>query len=172
MAEKFNIAKKWWFWVIIGVVVVGTIGIVAGTSKTSSGTTNKTENKTYGLNETVTVNDLVFKIESVYDTKQVGSQYVGESTENNFAVVTFEVKNLANSEKTVMSENFKYYRGSSVYEASSAGIYLDEGFYVLKEIGSGLSKKFSVVYEIPTSHESSDYILVKDSYKTEKIFLK
>lgn len=172
-----NVAKKWWFWVIIGVVGLAVIGSVVGTvtkgNSNSSSTTNNTTTKTYGMNETVVVKDLEFKITGVTDTKHVGSSYLGKDTDANFAIVTIQIKNTSSSEKTVYSDNFKYQRGESVYEASSAGAYAgDNGFYVLKEIGAGLTKTLDVVYEIPSTHEATDYILAKDSYKSEKIYLK
>ncbi len=174
--KKFNIAKKWWFWVIIGVLVVGTIGAIAGAGSSNSSNNNNNNSSnatTYGMNEVVSVRELEFKVTDVYDTKRCGSEYVGQSTENNFAVVTFQIKNLTTNEKTITSNNFKYYRGVNEYEASSAGIYLGEnGFYVLEDIGAGLTKTIVVAYEIPTTHEANDYILAKDSYKTEKIYLK
>jgi hypothetical protein len=173
--KKFNIAKKWWFWVIIGVTVIGVVGIIAGTgsSSNSSSTDNSSKAKTYGMNETVVVRNLEFKVTGVTDTKHVGGEYLGEDTDANFAIVTIEVKNTSNSEITLYGDNFKYCRGESVYEASSAGIYAgDNGFYTLKEVGSGLTKTLDVVYEIPSTHEATDYILAKDSYKTEKIYLK
>ena len=49
---------------------------------------------------------------------------------------------------------------------------LDNVFYVVQSVGAGITKTINVAYEIPSAHQSSDYVLVKDSYKTEKIYLK
>lgn len=165
---KVPFYKKWWFWLIIGLVVIGIIGSIVGGDNNSGQVAT-----TYGLNQTVTVKDLEFKITSVYDTKQVGSQYVGQSTENNFVIVTIQIKNNSNSEKYITDSSFRYYRGNNQYESSNAGIYLgDNGFWLNVTIGAGITKTIQVAYEIPSEHQSTDYILVKDSYKSEKIYMK
>ena len=45
-------------------------------------------------------------------------------------------------------------------------------FYVIENIGAGISKTISIVYEIPSAYKATDYMLVKDSYKTERIYMK
>ena len=169
--------QKWWFWLIIGVVVLGIIGsIVGGTaggsSSNSGGGSSSSQTSTYGMNQKVKVKDLEFTITGAYDTKILGNSTLGATTENNFVVVTITVKNNSSSEINLYESNFRYYRGSNAYEAHSGGIYLDNGFYVVQSVGAGITKTINVAYEIPSAHQSSDYVLVKDSYKTEKIYLK
>ena len=176
---KVPFYKKWWFWLIIGLVVVGIIGsIVGGTAGGSSSnngnnnSSNSSQSSTYGMNQKVTVRNLEFTITGAYDTKMLGSSSLGATTENNFVVVTIVVKNISSSEITLLESNFRYYRGSNSYEAHSGGIYLDNGFYVTQSIGAGITKTIKVAYEIPSEYQKSDYVLVKDSYKSEKIYLK
>lgn len=174
--QKVPFYEKWWFWLIIGVVVIGVIGSIVGRTSDSSSSDNDGTTyggTTYGLNQTVTVRELEFKITNVCDTKQVGNQYLGQSTENNFVIVTIQIKNNSNSEKYITDSSFRYYRGNNQYESSNAGIYLgDNGFWLNVTIGAGITKTIQVAYEIPSEHQSTDYILVKDSYKSEKIYMK
>ena len=126
----------------------------------------------YGINDKVVVRDLEYTVLEVGNTKSVGSSYVGQTTENNFVIVTLKIKNNSSSEKTLTGSNFYYYSNGNRYETSSAGIYLnDNGFYVLVEIGAGITKTIRVLYETPSEYKSSDYILVSDSYKSEKIYM-
>ena len=169
--------KKWWFWLIIGLVVVGIIGSIvggtAGSSSNNSGGNNSSQTtSTYGLNQKVVVKDLEFTVTSVYDAKVLGSTTLGAQTENNFVVITLTVKNTSSSEKTLLESNFRYHSGNNEYEVHSGSIYLDNGFYVTQSIGAGISKTIKVAYEIPSSYSKSDYLQVKDSYKTEKIYMK
>ena len=177
--SKKPIYKKWWFWLIIGVVVLGIIGsIIGGTagSSTNSGTNsggNSSQTKTYGMNETVTVGDLQYKITNVYDTVKVGS--LGETTSNNYVVITLVIKNNSSSEKSLTSSYFTYCRGNNKYEPSTQAMYLNSStnpFLALEKVGAGISKTITVVYEIPSEHASTDYLQVKDSFKTEKIYMK
>ena len=175
--NKKPLYKRWWFWVILIIVVIIVVPNVCNkvTNNSSSSTSNSGSNNqtSYGMNQTVTVRELEFTILSVYDTKQIGGEYINETTEYNFVVVQIRIKNNSNEEKYISDSNFYYYRGNNKYESSNAGIYLDEnGFWLNETIGAGLSKTINVVFEIPSEHLETDYILAKDSYKTEKIYLK
>ena len=131
--------------------------------------TNQTSN--YGLNQTVTVRDLEYTVISVYDTKQIGSDLIGKKTDYNFVVITVKVKNNSTSEKYISGSNFYYCRGDNKYESNSAGMYLENGV-ILGTIGPKITKTFQIVYEIPSEHLITDYVLVSDSYQSEKIYMK
>ena len=165
--QSKKIIKKWWFWLILGALVVGVVvAVTVPTVKAS-------KKRTYGLNDTVLVRDLEYKITDIYDSKHIGNEHLGANTEQNFVVVTFEIKNDAKKEKTIMSENFEYFRGENKYSASTEGIKLgDNGFYILLDIEPTVTNTIQVVYEIPSSHEENDYILVRDRNTKEKIYLK
>ena len=176
---KRPIFKKWWFWLIIGVVVLGIIGSIvggtAGSSSNNSGGGNNTTQtaSTYKMNQAVTVGDLQYTITNAYDTKQTGS--LGDVTQNNYVVITLVVKNNGSSEVSLTSSYFTYYRGSSKYEPSTQAMYLSSStnpFLVSEKVGAGISKTITVVYEIPSEYQATDYLQVKYSFKTEKIYMK
>lgn len=124
------------------------------------------------MNEVVTVGDWQFTITKAENTKFLGSTFLNETTDYNFVVITLVVKNISNTEKTLWDDNMVYHRGNNSYECNSAAIVLDNGFYLLEDIGAGLSKTISVVYEITSESMETDYILVKDGYSSKKIYIK
>ena len=182
---KKPIYKKWWFWVIIVCAFIFIVPSICSDSddntdnnennnienNETNNSNNQQQNKKYGLNDKVVVKDLEFTILNINNTKNIGGTY-GEDTDNNFVVVTIQIKNNSTSEKHIYDNNFVYYRSNNEYKPHSAGIYLDNGFWLNETIGAGLSKTIQVVYEIPSHYESTDYVLVQDSYKSEKIYLK
>ncbi len=177
--------KRWWFWMLMGIatiVVVSIIIAVAANSNNNSGggntqqTTATTPVKSgYGLHDVVGVDDVQFTVNSVYNTKHIGSEYLGADTANNFAVVNITIKNIGSKELTVLSGMMTYHIDNNVYEVNNAGVYLENGFWVIENIGAGISKSYEVVYEIPSEYKTTDYIEVKDStysYKSAKIYLR
>ena len=191
---KKPIYKKWWFWLIIVVVVLGIVGGIGGAAGGGKGsqsvgsskqnvseseekinnshdTSKQEESETvYGFNDLVSVGKLDYIVTSAYNTKQIGS--FGTVTENNYVVVTMKIKNNDSSEKYLSESNFNYYRGTNKYGTHNDGIYLENGFWLNTTIGAGISKTIQIVYEIPSNYESTDYILLKNGFKSEKVYLK
>lgn len=175
--EKKPIFKKWWFWCIMVLVlcIIGGVsgGVVGGGSNTSSsnnGEVEKNQSVEYKMNDTVSVGKLDFTITMAYNTVQIS--YLGTITQNNYVVVTMTVKNKDKSQKNLYESAFTYYRGKNSYKPHNDGIYLDNGFWVIKEIGAGITSIIQVVYEIPSTYESTDYILVKDGLSSKRIYMK
>ena len=131
--------------------------------------------KTYGFGDVVKVGDIEYTALSARNTKSIGSEYLGETTSNNFVIVNLRVRNVGNKELSLFSSMMIYTIRNSEYEPHTAGIYLDNGFYVIMSIGSGISKTIDVVYEIPSNYSESDYLSVKaSSYSssTKKIYMR
>lgn len=136
---------------------------IVNSASTSTSTSVNPRGSYNKIHDTVSVNKLQFTVNSVYNTKRVGTEYIGANTSNNFAVVNITVKNNGTSEFSLLSEMMAYHIGDNTYEPNSAGIYLDDGFYVIETIGAGLSKAVSVVYEIPSNYKTSDYVEFRES---------
>lgn len=175
--KKKPITKKWWFWVIIVVVVLGIISGIGGddaenssNDSTNNGNTGNNQVEEYKMNDTVTVGDLQYTINSAYNTEKIGS--FGTTTQNNYVVVTMTIKNNGTSEAYISESNFYYYRGNNKYGTHNDGIYLDNGFWLNETIGAGITKTIQIVYEIPSEFEETDYIQVKDGFKSAKIYMK
>lgn len=157
--QKVPCYKKAWFWVVIIVAVLFVIIIsFAGNGSEQNQQTNL--GSKYYIGDSVTSGDVQFVVNSVYDTKQLGSSLVGDHTDYNFIVIEITVKNNTDSEITLTSSCMTLKLGNSTYEINSGSIYLDNGFYILKDIGAGISKTFSIAYEVSTESTADDYTLV------------
>ena len=160
-----SVLKKWWFWVIIIFALVG-IGYFA------SGTGSNSPSKNYYIGNTVKSGNLEFTVTKVENKKSISSL---ATTEANYVLVTLKIKNIGNSETSLTSSCFSLSKGSSSYEPSSDGIYLDNGFWALETIGSGLSKTLVVAFETPTENSNNSYytLVVKESVwdRSAKILL-
>ena len=168
--------KNWVFWLVAGIVILLIVGIVIGATvdeetleKYSSYKSEQTEESVVGFNQTVTLGDFEFTALGAYDTKSIGL----ESTENNYVVVMLQIKNNASTEKTLDDDDFLYYRGNQQYKPANAGIYLSDGLWLNVKIGSGLTKTVSIVYEIPSAYQESDYLLIRTGLLSkQKFYLK
>ena len=96
-----------------------------------------------------------FSINSVSNTQQIGSTIFGEQTDENFVVVTFSVKNNSNSKITLYSSNCKLKIDNATYEPITILSGVDNPLNVLEDIGSGITKQVTAVFEIPLSLKNS-----------------
>ena len=174
-AAKVPFYKKWWFWVIIALVVLGAIGgAVGGTDSSKDDSTDgSTASKSgeYKIEDEVKVGNLTYKVTSVYDTIAIGGADV---TSNDYVVIGLEITNNGSSEATVTANDLLYYRGNSSYKYNSlASLYADNGFYINVKIGAQITKQVTIVFEIPSVHQSTDYLKVKGGLlSSAKIYMK
>ena len=178
--RKKPIYKKWWFWVIIVLLFIGfptsvfdLVSDILNPELVTNGESSQKNTKSkYSLCETVIVGDLECMITDVYDTNYIGGKYSGEPTAYNYAIVTMRIKNNSTKEIRVSDSNFYYYRGSDRYGSNSVGYYLENGLFYSESIGAKMSITLQVVYEIPSAHKTTDYILLRDSFQSAKVYLK
>ena len=114
--------------------------------------------------------DTRVRVNRVYETTKIGL----EETDYVFLVIEARVENLSTREKFYTSSNFYLRNGKLTYEAHSAGIYLENGFWASLTLGPGLSATTLFVYEIPRSYIYGDYYFeVDDGFLSEavKIYL-
>ena len=177
---KKPIYKKWWFWLAIVFLFIGfqtsifdlVSDIFNPELVTIGESSQKNTNSTYSLCQTVIVGDLECMITDIYDTNYVGGTYSGKTTDYNYVIVTVKIKNNSAKEKRIYSSNFYYYQGENRYEDDTVGLYLDNGFWSSESIGAKMSKTFQIVYEVPSKHKATDYILISDSFQSAKVYLK
>lgn len=122
------------------------------TNRTNSNSNNKVS---YYINDTVQSGKVLYSVRNVEDTNKIGL----DATNYNYLVVTLVIKNIGTSEISLTSSNFKLLRSGATYEPNIASIYLENGFYALKNIGAGLPCIFRVVFEVPTKSTTGDYVL-------------
>lgn len=142
--------------------------MLAGCNFSQNTSSSGGSSQKYGFGDTVKVGDFEYTVNSAYDTKHVGSAYLGDDTDNNFVVVNLTVKNTGNSENELFTKMMIFHVGSYEYEPHSSGIYLNNGFYVLQSIGAGISKTVNVLYETPSEYTANDYLQVKASSYSSK----
>lgn len=154
--------------IIGGVITVAAIiGIIAGAS-------GKSSTPSYGMGQAAKVGSLEYTVNSARNTKHLGGEYIGSDTANNYVVLNMTVKNVGSSETRLYDEMMVYHSGSHEYKPSSDGAYLDDGYWLTVTINPGLVQRFEVVFEIPQSYSTSDYLEVKASsysYDTAKIYM-
>ena len=125
---------------------------------------NEVDNTIYYIGDVAKSGSLQFKVNSVSDTNQLGSDLLGETTNANFIVVSLTIKNIGNEEVSVTSSSFELHLNNSVYENHSGSIWLENGFGLVKNIGAGLSTTFKVAFETPSVHTKGNYYLyLRDS---------
>ena len=162
---KKPLYKRWWFWVIIIVVSASIIAAAAsggGNSNEADDGSSGTNGNTitgYYIGDTVTSGSVEFTVNSVSNETLLGSSVLGASTENNFIVVELKIKNIGNSEITLSSSLIAVKKGNSSYEPHSGSIYLENGFYIIKAIGSGISQTLVFAFETPTTSTADTYTL-------------
>lgn len=174
---KSPVYKKWWFWVILVVLALAIVGGIVGGATEGGKEGGKTSGgnapKSYYIGDAVTVGSLEVTVDSVSDTQLLGTELFGERTNQNFLVIVLTVKNTKNKEATITSSFMKVKRGDAEYKPHSGSIYLEDGFTVLKQIGSGIFSSFPVAFEVPDKSTESEYILrVGDTFDYKDILLK
>lgn len=132
---------------------------------------NNPSKTTYYIGDTVKSGSTQFRVTSVKDTNQIGSELLGETTSANFIIVSVTITNTGNSEISLTSSNFSILLESSTYEPHTSGIYLENGFYALTTIGSKLSTSIDIVFETPSKSTAGKYYisLKGDSYFDKKV---
>jgi hypothetical protein len=175
---KKPIYKRWWFWVIIVIVAGAIIGWtsagVGGGEDDGNGNGNGGNGNgnggngngngggpttNYYLGDKVTSGSIEFTAVSVDNKTLLGTEWVGESTENNFVIVEVKIKNVGNSEVRLIASYFELSKSTSTYEVHSGSIYLDNGFFLGETIGSGISKTIVIAFETPTTSTAEEYKL-------------
>lgn len=182
--SKKKFYQKWWFWLIIAIVLLAVIGSAIGGGANDGNTDNGSpdednaatdvEDQTpqkYYVGDTVSSGNMYVKINSVTETKKIGYSY---ETEYVFLIVNLRVENRNRSEAYYDSSNFILKNGSISYEPNTAGLAVENGFWLNLTVGAGISKEINIVYEIPASYTTADYYLEIDEglfSAAEKIYL-
>ncbi len=161
--EKKPFYKKWWVWLIAGLVVLGIIGsIIDGTSggKTSS---------VINVNEWGTAGNYQVRAVSVENTKEFGSGSIGHFiTQNNYVCILIELKNNSNYTHSFSYNDFKIVSGSNKYDSKGTEAYWYSEYkgnnypalYLNGSIDGGLSGKYYLVFETAQSTTAESYQLV------------
>lgn len=167
MSEKTNetnavkakkpIYKKWWFWIIIGIIVLAIIGGVAGGTSEGANTDRDDNNVTVGkIGDTIKNSDGVsICLVSCENTKILGTEYLNDTTENNYILLTIQVTNNSKKTQTFYGSCADLYNSNNTKYEAQTSLYID--YIISEDIGVGISKTFQVVFETPTTTEQEKY---------------
>ncbi len=142
-------------WIVIGAVFLFLV-FIAAIIPNSSDRASFRQDRVYSCSETAKNSDGVsFKILNVENTNQVGTDLLGEKTDNNFIIITIKISNYSNKEISVYSGNVDLYL-SNVKYSSKHELYIDS--LISEDIGVGVSKTFQVLFETPTKSSQQQYV--------------
>lgn len=127
-------------------------------------TTEVTEEIKYGINDTITLDNLEYTVTNVTDKKVIDSFWDDGKTDNNFVIITIKIKNIGTRQEYVSPLDFTYTIDQSKYKAHNAALYLDNGLWVGEDIGAGISKSYKLVFEIPEEHKKTDCLVIQTSW--------
>lgn len=173
---KKKFYQKWWFWLIVVIIVIAAISAAAGSGdgdtsdNVESNTTQTEEDEKYYIGDTVTSGDTRVKVTDVYETNKIGF----DTTEYVFLVVVARVENIGSDEHIYSSSDFLLKNGNLEYQVHSAGLYLEDGFWLTLSLGPGIAYTVSFVYEIPRSYVYGNYCFEVDEgllAPAQKIYL-
>ncbi|MED4888555.1 DUF4352 domain-containing protein [Lysinibacillus fusiformis] len=134
--------KKWWFILIVAIIVIGAIGNMAGGNDTTKEKDSKDkveisaktpENKDSSkddekakekeeiavINTPLEVGDAVFTLSGVSLTDQVGPSVLPTKASGTYVVLDVTYKNNGNKAVTIDASFFKLKRGEKTYESDS-----------------------------------------------------
>ncbi|WP_433594937.1 DUF4352 domain-containing protein [Lysinibacillus xylanilyticus] len=135
--------KKWWFILIVAIIVLGALGNMAGENDTTKENDKKDkvetsakapENKDsskdekedkekeeiVGINIPLEVGDAVFTLNGVSLADQVGPSVLPTKASGKYVVLDVTYKNNGNKAVTIDASFFKLKRGEKTYESDSA----------------------------------------------------
>ena len=183
---KKPLYKKWWFWVIIGLVVVIIIGAGSGDSEdvtdtsTSSVTTdntstttdntstttnssNSTSSNVYNVGETLTANGVKITFQSCEEWTGY-DDYLGPKDGYKVIRAYFVIENASNTDRTVGSYDFDCYADGVAVDSYYYG---DDTLTPIQTISAGRKVQGYIYFEVP-SNASDIEIEYETSFWTDK----
>lgn len=118
---------------------------------------NSSESKTNGkVGDTIINSDNVsICLISCTNTKKLGTEYLNDTTENNFILLTIKVKNNSQRQQTFSATCVDLYNSKGTQYEATTSLYID--FIISEDLGVGITKSFQVVFETPTTTEQENY---------------
>lgn len=155
--EKKSVFKRWWFWVIIVIILIG-IGGAAGGNKgdtaTNTGSNNgsqdqKAEEKTeFKVGETASFDNKTITVTDVQRNYDTGNQFAQPESGKEFVIVTVAIANNGDSNLDYNTFEFKMQDSNGVQQ-SEAITALSEGKLNSGSLAKGGKVTGKLAYEVP-----------------------
>ena len=177
--------KKWWFILIVAIIVLGAIGNMAGGNDATKERDSKDKVETSakapddkkdnakedkkeeitGVGTPLEVGDAVFTLNGSSLADQVGPSVLPTKAKGKFLIIDVTYKNNGNKAVTVDASFFKLKRGEKTYESDNvASISANQGndgniqnSFFLQEVNPDMEIKGKVVFDLaPEVAEATD----------------
>ncbi|GAB0168830.1 DUF4352 domain-containing protein [Lysinibacillus sp. CTST325] len=177
--------KKWWFILIVAIIVLGAIGNMAGGNDATKEKDSKDKVETSakapddkkdnakedkkeeitGVGTPLEVGDAVFTLNGSSLADQVGPSVLPTKAKGKFLIIDVTYKNNGNKAVTVDASFFKLKRGEKTYESDNvASISANQGndgniqnSFFLQEVNPDMEIKGKVVFDLaPEVAEATD----------------
>ncbi len=164
-----KLVKKGLFLVVV-VIMSCCMFMLAGCDLNSSDDETSDVVRPIELNQWGALNDFQIRVVSIENTAVIqaltGNPY---TTQNNFMCILIEVKNVGKYSRSISYSSFEVSNGSSTFDSKGTEAYwyaeknkrnLYPALYLNGSLDAGLSGKYYLVFETPSSGESDSYTLV------------
>ena len=146
--------------------LIGVILIISGSYKLFTACTGSND-KSDDIKASVKINEVVsdkdgveFCVPSVDNVKTVGEGSIWEATtDNNYIVLSIEITNKSNEPYDVNALRFVLICDGKEYQYGSDTLYTFDNYMTMDTINPDISKKYKLVYEVPTTTDESEYVL-------------
>lgn len=166
---KKPIWKRWWFWVLV-VIVIGAIGANmeenngtqtanAPTQEQSSGGKQETKTeekkeqaKEYKVGDVVPVEKFEYKVNSIKTATKIGNEFLNKKTDGQFLIINVTVTNKDSEARIIDTSLFKIIdsQGREFEPMADGDVYVNENVeFFLQEVNPNLSKTGNIVFEMP-----------------------
>ena len=92
---------------------------------------------------------------SCENTKRLGSEYLNDTTEHNYILLTIKVTNNSKKQQTFYNGCADLYNANDVKYETITSLYID--YILMEDVGVGISKTFQVAFETPTTTSQEKY---------------
>jgi|HubBroStandDraft_2_1064218.scaffolds.fasta_scaffold242740_2 hypothetical protein len=106
----------------------------------------------------VTVGGLSYSLQAVHVASSIGPEGFQQNANGEYIVIRLRVTNVGHSAASISSSDFHLRRGSETYDASSASMMADQGFF-LDTINPGTARTGTILFDVPASTSPSKYQL-------------
>jgi hypothetical protein len=137
------------------------------TVETSSGGAAK--GKVANVGDKVTLKGTTYKVTKVRTAKSVGGEFLKETANGKFVIVTVMLTNRKDEPATIMSDNLKLVGGNGKkYTTSDDALFAVDDALVFEEIQPDNTEKGQLVYDLPVKAVGGATMRVEDLWSDSK----